>query len=251
MRQSLRMVRKLGRQLTKMSYKRCPLSRRWKRRTSTGAVTPFLKMLKAIQHSLLEMGAVEILLNVADLGTQKKKLSPQSLKTLTLLRSRWQQAWNQMILMRKQVQSDIAMCAMWMTRIEKTMSCSGQPWSTWSGEKYFHEALGQGLAWYVKPGRETRRCLYITEMDPLNDESGKERNSTARHPYDGGWWPRTSSTRSERGRNSDAYFMMLWFFFQTQFFCARSNESPLLCFWVGWLFLYWPVAWCAQSKVHN
>ena len=29
-------------------------------------------MLKAIQHSLLEMGAVAILLNVADLGTQKK-----------------------------------------------------------------------------------------------------------------------------------------------------------------------------------
>ena len=42
-----------------------------------------------------------------------------------------------------------------------------------------------------------------------------------------------------------------WCFFHTHFFCARSNESPLLCFWVGWLFLYWPVSRCAQSKVHN
>jgi hypothetical protein len=65
--------------------------------------------------------------------------------------------------------------------------------------------LGQGLAWYVKPDRETRRCLHIAEMDPMNDENGKERNSTARHPYESGWWPRTSSTRSERGRiHSDA-----------------------------------------------
>ena len=28
-------------------------------------------------------------------------------------------------------------------------------------------------------------------------------------------------------------------FFHAHFFCARSNESPLLCFGVGWLFLYW------------
>ena len=41
------------------------------------------------------------------------------------------------------------------------------------------------------------------------------------------------------------------FFFHTHFFCARSNDSPLLCFGFGWLLSYWPVSGCAQSNIHN
>ena len=32
---------------------------------------------------------------------------------------------------------------------------------------------------------------------------------------------------------SDCLLWLRIFFFHTHFFCARSNESPLLCFWVG------------------
>ena len=44
------------------------------------------------------------------------------------------------------------------------------------------------------------------------------------------------------------------FFFHAHFFCAKSNESPLLCFGVGWLFytgifINWSALWAPHVLI--